>query len=340
MTHFTRPLRFLLVFILFDLQVMGQTNIQVVLHNSKGHKIDKVDAFDFSSVEKYNYIYKDTLNLRFKKTNIDLYNIRYYENGKMFRQQMWLDTGNIIVSAHIDSSKLIIDTVINSPMFYRYLEFTKEYSRLYRDKDTLSLNNFLLETYKINIENPFSLFVGYLYVVINQNIKSNLLNLKRLSDEQGEKFKWFSFYQNVNERLSKILSVSKIDLNKFSFINRANKKITLTLKRAEYYVLDLWFLACPPCVQDHKIIKDMIAELKQKNVEVISISNDANIRGWKTYLTQNHYTWENYLENRNAFSKYLSITSYPTYIIVDKEGDILESFNSFSDVLKKFGIGK
>jgi len=334
-----RPLKFLLVILLFNLQAVGQTNIQIVIKNLGDHKIDKVDAFDLSQTELHNYAYNDTLNLSFKKTSIDCYNIRYYENGKMFRQQMWLDTGKIKIEAHIDSSKLIIDTVINSPMFYKYKDFTKKYSQLYKNNDTVVLNNFLLEMYQVNIENPFSLFVGNLYVGINQNIKSNLLNLKVLTEIQGEKFKWFFFYESVNERLNKILSISKIDLDKFSFISKTNKKIKLSLKDSGYYVLDLWFLDCPPCIRDHKIIENKLLQLTQKKVAIISISTDENIAEWKRYLAKNNYRWQNYLESfENCFTNYLSIPSYPTYIILDRLGNIIDTYNSFSNVLKRFDI--
>jgi len=334
-----RSLKFLLVILLLNRQTFGQTNIQFVIKNSGGYKIDKVDAFDLSQIEFYNYSYYDTLNLSFKKTNIDCYNIRYYENEKMFRQQMWLDTGKIKIEAHIDSSMLIIDTVVNSPMFYKYKDFIIKYSQLYKTNDTVLLNNFLLETYQANIENPFSVFVGNLYVGINQNIKSNLLNLKALTEKQGEKFKWFLFYTTINERLNTILNISKIDLTKFSFIDKTNKKINLSLKGADYYMLDLWFLACPPCIRDHKIIKNKITQLKQKHVELISISIDENAKEWKKYLNKNSYKWQNYLENlENSFTGFLNIQSYPTYIILDNTGNILNTYNSFSDVLTKFDI--
>ncbi len=341
MRSYTRPLKFLSIFLFFSLEVSGQTTIQFIIKNTGGHKIDKVDAFDLSQVEFYNYAYKDTLQLNFNKSSIDCYNIRYYENGKMFRQQIWLDTGKIKIEAHLDSSKLVIDTVINSPMFYRYRDFTKKYSRLYKANDTVSLNRFLLETYKANLENPFSLFAGNLYVGINQNIKSNLLDLKTLVDSQGERFKWFWFYEYVNERLNKILNVTKIDPDKFSFINRASKKIKLSLKGADYYVIDLWFLACPPCIRDHKIIKSRLAQLKQKRIEVISISTDENIKAWNRYLDRNNYKWQNYLDNlENTFTNYLSIPSYPTYIVLDNSGKIVDTYNYFSDVLNRFEIKK
>ncbi len=339
MRNYMRPLKFIIAILIVNLQAVGQTNIQVIIKDLGQHKIDKVDAFDLSQVEFHDYVYQDTLNINFKKTNIDCYNIRYFENGKMYRQQIWLDTGKIKIEAHIDSSKLIIDTVLNSPMFYKYQDFSQKYSQLYKNQDTVSLNNFLLETYQKNIETPFSLLIGNLYIAINQNLKLNLAKLKNLCDWQGEKFKWFFFYTSVNERLNKIFTIPNIDINKFSFINKTNKKTKLSLKGADYYVLDFWFLACPPCIRDHKDIKNNLVRLKQKKVDLISISTDENIKNWKSYLAIHNYNWQNYLQDKvNTITTQLSINIFPTYIVLDKTGNITNTYNSFSDVLKRFNI--
>lgn len=332
-------LQFVILCLALKIQVSGQTNIEFIVENLNGHKFEKVDAFDLSQTEFYNYDYKDTLLLKFKKNNIDCYNIRYFENGKMFRQQIWLDTGNIKVVGHFDSSKLIIDTVLNSTIYYKQKDFFAQYSKLYKSKDTTLLNNFLLETFKINIENPFSLLVGNLYVGINQNKIDNLLNLKTLTDKQGEKFKTFFFYENVNERLNKILTIKKIDFSKFRFVDLNKKIIKLNLKGANFYILDLWFLACPPCIKDHKIINSNLVKLKNKKVELVSISIDENQIEWKKYLKKNSYNWQNFVESvEHKFTNHLSIPSYPTYLIIDKDGNILKTFNSFADVLQNFGI--
>ncbi len=86
MGNYMRPLKLIIAILVINFQAVGQTNIQVVIKNLGHHKIDKVDAFDLSQVEYHEYVYQDTLNLSFKKANIDCYNIRYFENGKMYRQ--------------------------------------------------------------------------------------------------------------------------------------------------------------------------------------------------------------------------------------------------------------
>jgi thiol-disulfide isomerase/thioredoxin len=334
-----KRLSFSLTILIISLQTVAQTNIQLIVKNQLNHKIDKVDAFDISQVEAYNYTYKDTLNLAFKKTLPDCYNFRYHENEKMYRQQIWLDTGHIKIEAHLDSSKLVIDTVINSPIFYTYKNYAAKCPALYKANDTVALNNFLLDSYLNNIDNPFSLLVGDNYIGLNQNSKFNLNKLKTLTNKQGDKFKWHFLYERVNKRLDNILSMSKLNLSEFTFVNKLDKKTKLVLKGADYYILDFWFLACAPCIRDHQDIKRNALALKRNKVEIIGISIDDSPKKWKDYLALHNYNWQNYLQgNQNTITDELSIASFPTYIVLDKTGRITASYNSFADIMKRFGI--
>ncbi len=334
-------LKLLIAFLFINYSVYAQTNIEFILKNPSSYKIDTVDAFDLSQKEFYNYDYNDTISMHFNKNNIDCYNIRYHENGKMFRTQIWLDTGNIKIEAHIDSNTLIIDTVFNSPVYYKVKKFAKEYYEFYKSADTIALNNYLLTKYEENINNPFSLMIGNYYIALNQNLKLNLIKLKALTEKQKDRFDWFFLYPLVVERMNKILDVNNISLNNFRFLNRKSKKVKLLLQGSDFYILDFWFLACPPCILDHKEIKTSYEKLKQRGVEVISISTDENIFQWKNYLSNHSYYWGNYLqENNNTITNQLSIHSFPTYLIVNKKGDIIDTYNSFADVKKRFKIGE
>jgi len=329
----------LITLLLFYIGVIAQTNIQLIIQNPMQHKIDKVDAFDLSQKELHDYVYGDTLLLHFDKCNIDCYNIRYHEGEKMFRAQLWLDSGNIKIQAHLDEKNLVIDTVINSPTFYYVKAFAKQYFELSKTNDTALLNQFLLDAYEENIGNPFSIMVVDYFVRLNQNSKVNLLKLKKLTAQQGDRFSWFLMYPIAVERLNKMLTVDKLNANDFLFVNNTNKKVKLNLNGAGYYVLDFWFLACPPCVKQHLAIKTNLKKLQQKNVVVIGISTDENTSKWKAYLQKHQYNWQNYLQDRDhTIPQQLSVNSFPLYIILDAKGNMINTYNAFSDVLKRFDI--
>ncbi|HVG15479.1 MAG TPA: TlpA disulfide reductase family protein [Chitinophagaceae bacterium] len=166
-----------------------------------------------------------------------------------------------------------------------------------------------------------------------------MIKFKSIADGRIEKHNWFLLYPMVRERVNKILSVDRINLSKYSFINLANRKVQLHLSGADYYVLDFWFLACIPCVEQHIEIKKKLVQLRERKVEIIGVSTDNDTKKWRAYLAKHGYTWQNYLQDQPVtITEDLSISSFPTYIILDKAGDIIDTYNSFPDVLKKFGL--
>lgn len=337
--HYLKWAKVLLPILTICLQTAGQTTIQITLKNPGQHKIDKVDAFDLSQQEIHDYKYQDTLFLKFNKNNIDCYNIRYHEKDKMYRQQIWLDSGNIKIEAHLTDNDLVIDTVINSPFYYAATAFGDQYVQLTRSRDTAAINNFLLSSFEKNIDNPYSINIAYYYVLRNQNSRPDLVKFKPLTDKQGDRFKWFFLYPVVIERMNKILRVHKIDVSGYSFLNKDKQPAALQLKGAGYYVLDFWFLACKPCVEQHIEIKKKLPGLTSKGIDLIGISTDSDLKKWKAYLAKHGYKWPNYLENKkHSISKDLSISAFPTYLVLNDKGEILNSYNSFSEVLKRFGV--
>ena len=75
-----RNLIILITCLFFQLTSVAQTNIRIIL---KTHlKIDSINAMDISQTEFHSSLFKDTIDLKFNKHNIDLYNIRYFVEGK------------------------------------------------------------------------------------------------------------------------------------------------------------------------------------------------------------------------------------------------------------------
>ena len=319
--------------------LFAQTNIQIITKDLLSRKIDQVEFFDLSQKEFYTFPYQDTLNVTFLKKHADCYNIRYHTEGKMLRQQIWLDPANIVIKAHLDTQRLVIDTVINSPMYYDVINFGKQYAALYKTKDTVRLNEFVLESVQKNIQNPFSLAAADYFIRANQNSKLNLLKLRPYLEKQGDKFSWFLLYGGM-ERIDKILATQRLQLEKYQFIDPKGKKGKLALHSADYTVLDMWFLACAPCIQQHKEINEKLPLLKQHKIEMIGISTDQNQEKWQTYLHKHEYNWLNYRQDgTQKLTEDLSVSLFPTYVILDKAGKIVGYYNDFQSVLKFLKLG-
>jgi hypothetical protein len=115
---------------------------------------------------------------------------------------VWLNPGNPIIECHTAHDKnLVVDTVINSPIYYTAKKFDADYSL------ALNKNEFLLDQIKKNIDNPFSLFIARDYINGNQNSRADLLKLKSLLDTQGTKFSWSLLYTLAVDRLNNQLKI-------------------------------------------------------------------------------------------------------------------------------------
>jgi thiol-disulfide isomerase/thioredoxin len=330
-----RHVKIIIALLIFSLKGISQTNIQLILKGDK--KISKVYAQDFSFKESLDTTYKDTINFHFTKTNnIDLYNIGCFINGKQPWKQIWLDSGLVTIFAHLDSSKLIIDTVINSSTYDYVKKFNKDYSNIIKLKDTSLANIFLLESLNTNINNPFSLWIGMLYLNLNQNSENNIYTLKQSLAKQGNKFSWFRLYDDIIGRIDNVLNTKYLTLSDFKFIDKQKEIKSLSLKKADFYVLDFWFLGCLPCRKEHKIIAKNYKKLLKNKIEIIGISIDEYSMEWKDYIFKNRYNWTNYLqEPKNKITETLSIKGFPFYLIINGKGEILGRYNSINDVLKK-----
>ena len=129
-----------------------------------------------------------------------------------------------------------------------------------------------------------------------------------------------------------------LKLSVFELIDPGNNTIHAAEMSSDFVILDFWFVGCLPCIEDHKrISKSFLPFLKQKHTELISISNDESYQAWKAYLEKHNYSWVQYkkpLSAENIISR-LGITTYPTYILLNKKGDILFSTYFLDEILKQ-----
>ncbi|MEM6806472.1 MAG: TlpA disulfide reductase family protein, partial [Bacteroidota bacterium] len=111
----------------------------------------------------------------------------------------------------------------------------------------------------------------------------------------------------------------------------------LSLAKNQLTVLDLWFVRCPPCVKDHKEIKKDVEDglYQDKNLSFIGISRDRDFSLWQAYVEKHQLPWTNlnveYTEGPNLIDE-LSISGFPTYLVLNDKGEILKTYNSYKQL--------
>jgi thiol-disulfide isomerase/thioredoxin len=289
-------------------------------------KIDSVWVSNIGQTESYLLQFQDTLKVNFNNELNDLYRVIFYtEKGKV-DNQLWLDGNNVIISGKLNE-KLVIDSIQNSDLNYKSIVFSKKYRELIKNKaDDITIDNFLLENITQNVESPFSFNVANPYIYRNQNDKSKIGKLYDILSTQSDTLK--NHFISIHGKIENILKVK--------FANVENQLTSIELDKPKTYLLDFWFINCPPCIKDHKLISKKMDFLKEKNVELIGISTDKNHSDWNNYLRKHNYNWKNYreIDSLKRVTKDMAIWSFPTYLVLNNNGEIKARYNSFEDFEK------
>ena len=239
------------------------------------------------------------------------------------------------INSSIVNGKLMIDTVIGSPMYYKQKNWTTFYNNLKERKDSVSIDSFLLKTYEENLDNSFSFSIGLRYLDIHQNNKLKLYALLPLVAKQNEAVKRRFGFSMLNDRLQGIIKNDFVKLPVHKLINLQKRVAYAKSSKSKFVILYFWFVGCVPCMEDHLKIPKLLPFLNQKQTEFISISNDDSFKKWKAYLDKHKYIWQHYIKpaaTDNIIAE-LGIATYPTYLLLDDKGKILYSTYSLDEVL-------
>ena len=115
--------------------------------------------------------------------------------------------------------------------------------------------------------------------------------------------------------------------NNFEYKDLNDKTIDLSKFKGNYLYIDVWATWCKPCKVEAVYLKELEKDLeKSKNVKIISISIDKDQNKWKNYLTKNPTTEHQYYSGASSsFVKFYDIGALPRFILLDKEGNIINS---------------
>ncbi|MBK3518200.1 TlpA family protein disulfide reductase [Carboxylicivirga marina] len=146
-----------------------------------------------------------------------------------------------------------------------------------------------------------------------------------------------NFYnQNVTDELMKkefaLLIEEKTRLAKgqpspiFNYPDVDGNMVSLTDFKGKAVYIDLWATWCGPCCKEIPYIKALEHELEGKNIVFVSISMDKDVKKWKAMLESQKMggVQLNFDGNRD-FSKAYDSKSIPRFILIDADGNIVDS---------------
>jgi thiol-disulfide isomerase/thioredoxin len=106
-------------------------------------------------------------------------------------------------------------------------------------------------------------------------------------------------------------------------------------REGRFLLLDFWFLGCSPCIKAQPRIEALYKKYKRKKLDVVGINCvDANRAYIQEVLTQSGILYKQYFGSRADAAK-IGISSYPTYILVGKQGEVLYHGQDIDEVEKQ-----
>lgn len=95
---------------------------------------------------------------------------------------------------------------------------------------------------------------------------------------------------------------------------------TLTeASKGKVLIINYWATWCAPCVQEFPGIVALRNQFPEKDLTIIGISVDNNVRPVENFIAQHKVNFPIYLDNREI-STMLSISSIPRTVIYDRSG--------------------
>jgi thiol-disulfide isomerase/thioredoxin len=108
----------------------------------------------------------------------------------------------------------------------------------------------------------------------------------------------------------------------FSFQSHDNQSVSNASLRGKVVLIDFWGTWCPPCRESVPILKEVQKKYNGKAFQLVSISSDDDEDVWKTFIQSQKMDWTEYLDSSSAVQESFKIDSFPTYIVMDKDGVI------------------
>ena len=108
----------------------------------------------------------------------------------------------------------------------------------------------------------------------------------------------------------------------FSFTTQDHQTISNASLRGKVVLLDFWGTWCPPCRESVPTLRDLNKKYSGKAFQLVGVSSDDDEDAWKTFIQAQHMDWPDYLDGSDEVQRAFKIESFPTFIVLDKDGVI------------------
>lgn len=114
----------------------------------------------------------------------------------------------------------------------------------------------------------------------------------------------------------------------FVYENHAGGTTSLESLRGKFVYVDVWATWCGPCRAEIPSLKKIEERYHSKKIEFVSISIDdkKDYEKWRKFVTDKQLGGvQLYADGTSEFIKYFAVNSIPRFILIDPDGNVLDS---------------
>ena len=294
--------------------------VNVELENSTGKTV---------YLQRYEGTDLKTLDSVVAKDNTAVFKVRQNKNLdayclmiKGWRRPITFFADNQDVTIVGDYQKVNAIEIQASESQNKLTDFMKMANDIEDDKD---LYYFVLDFIKTNLDNPISPYVAYRY---------------KWLFEQGD---LETIYEVLPENMQcayKVMLADYIDGLKLTSsgnpcldftqkdVNGNDFTLSSVVGQSKIIILDFWASWCPDCRKENPQLVALYNEFKDKGLDIVSVSLDADEAAWKKAIADDNLSWPHHVSDLkgwgNSVAEMYRIAFIPQNCIIDENGIIFE----------------
>jgi thiol-disulfide isomerase/thioredoxin len=121
----------------------------------------------------------------------------------------------------------------------------------------------------------------------------------------------------------------------FELVTLAGDSLTAEHLRGKALLLDFWGTWCPPCVAAIPSLISLSRREKDEPFVIVSISTDAEEKTLREFVAKNQMAWPQVWDKEQAFTHKWGIHSFPTYVVVSSEGEIIYTISGWGEPIER-----
>lgn len=204
-------------------------------------------------------------------------------------------------------------------------------------EDEQEIYYYVLDFVKQNIDNPLGAYALYRFKwAFELGELEKLYNLMPENMQSGYKIELAKYIKNVKKTSpgKTYINFTQTDVNGNAFT------MSDVVGKSKVIILDFWASWCPDCRKANPELVALYNRLKDKGLDIVSVSLDTDAEKWKKAIADDKLTWKNHVSDLkgwgNEVAGLYTIAFIPQTIIIDANGVILEKnlpFEKMEDLI-------